>query len=303
MSICPVCRFRSNNWGDVASHIHDMTSRSDPPHVMWLNRNLSSREVSSQELAGTLEDYFSLKGGLSSWIRGKVIEKIYGERPHPFILAMQKPNRAVLLGYVIEHRHFLRNWIRVLSMIVYKTDKDDVARYELENISQEFLGNGSPPHYELLIRMGESLGLTRDEIMSYDPLPSTSSSIKVWRNIAETRSWVETMASMHSMELIADKSLRNYGSKMHYFNPSILTDQDYPDAVKKFLAEGYNADEYHAWKALELVEKYSQELGVVEDVQVSFLRSLDALSKYLMARLERAMEFDPNLIKFVEAVT
>ena len=148
-------------------------------------------------------------------------------------------------------------------------------------------------HYELLIRMGESLGMPRKEILSYSPLPSTRSAINTWRKIALERSWVEIMAAMHSLELVADRSLRKYGAKMHYFNESILTSNDFPKEVKDFLREGYEVDQSHAGEALKLVDEYSND---PEKIQVVVLRSFDAFAKYLTARLERGMEFDEKLI-------
>ncbi len=207
---------------------------------------------------------------------------------------MQNPTRGVLLGYVIEHRHFLKNWVRVLSEVIFKTDEDEVIKYELENINVEYFGyDGRPSHYELLIRMGESLGMPRKEILSYSPLPSTRSAINTWRKIALERSWVEIMAAMHSLELVADRSLRKYGAKMHYFNESILTSNDFPKEVKDFLREGYEVDQSHAGEALKLVDEYSND---PEKIQVVVLRSFDAFAKYLTARLERGMEFDEKLI-------
>jgi len=304
MPLCPICEVRYNGWVSVATHIQEFTKKNDPSHIMWLNRNLETRGISVEDLADRLETFFDLKGkGLAHWIRERIIQKFYSERPHPFILAMQKPNRAVLLGYVLEHQHFLRNWVRVLSLIIAKTDKDDVVRYELENMTVEFLGwRDKPSHYELLIRMGESLGMRRDEILSTKPLPSTLSAINTWRGIGETKSWVETMAAMHSLELVADRSLRKYGAKMHYFNTSILDLEDYPQMVKDFLREGYEADEYHAGEALELIEKYSEELSLVEQVQATVIKSFDALSKYLLARLERAILIDSSVAKFLGGV-
>lgn len=297
MPICPSCEMRSNEWFKIALHMHEMANKNDANHIMWINRNLTLDEIGVNELAIRLEDFFSLKEGLKNWIRKRFIDKFYGDNPHPFILAMQRPSRGILLGYVIEHQHFLRNWVRVLAAIIFKTDKDDVVRYEIENINVEFYGyNGRPAHYELLIRMGESLGLARDKIFSYPPLPATLSAIKTWRKIAEERSWVETMASMHSLELVADRTLRKYGARMHYFNESILTSNEFPQAVKDFLREGYEADVGHAGEALELVEKYAED---PEAVQVTVLRSFDAFAKYLTARLERGMEFDKNLVEVI----
>lgn len=267
MPVCPSCEVKYNSWKEVAKHIDEMTNlRSDPSHVMWLNRNITTERLSVDELADRLEDYFNVPDKLPLWIRKRFIEKFYGDRPHPFILAMQRPSRAVLLGYVLEHQHFLRNWVRVLSSVIFRTDDDEVVRYELENIAVEFMGlNGRPSHYELLIRMGESLGMRREEILSTPPLPATARAIMAWRRIAETKTWVETMAAMHSLELVADRTLVDYGAKLHYFDPKILESDEYPQAVKDFLREGYEADKYHVEEALRLVERHAE--GIVETLR------------------------------------
>ncbi|MCY0858822.1 MAG: iron-containing redox enzyme family protein [Sulfolobaceae archaeon] len=299
MPICPACRYRARSWRDIAIHLYDFANiKSEARHVMWLNRNLSYKSLDLEILSFRLEEFFSMPEGLASWIRKRFIERFYGDKPHPFIIAMQNPTRGVLLGYVLEHQHFLKNWVQVLSSIVFRTDKDDVINYELENIAVEYIGyKGMPSHYELLIRMGESLGLSREKILSTPPLPSTLSSIKKWKRIAETRDWIETMAAMHSLELVADRTLTKYGAKMHYFNPEILNSDKYPKEVKDFLREGYEADVGHAGEALRLVEKYGKDKA--EDIQVTVLESFDAFAKYLTARLERGLEFEPELIKVI----
>lgn len=131
------------------------------------------------------------------------------------------------------------------------------------------------------------------------PLPSTRNAINFWRRVAETRTWLETMLAMHSLELVADRSLRQYGAKVHYFNPEILSSDRYPQEVKDFLREGYEADVSHASEALKLGEKYAEELGLKEQAQIIVLRSFDAFSKYLLARLERGFEIEPELVKKV----
>ncbi len=60
------------------------------------------------------------------------------------------------------------------------------------------------------------------------------------------------------------------------------------EATKNFLREGYEADVGHSKEALELVEKYSSELGMIENVQATFLKSIDLFHTYLLARLQRA---------------
>jgi pyrroloquinoline-quinone synthase len=265
---------------------------------MWLNRNITKEKTGISDLSRLLDRYISLDGlSLQTWMKLRFVQRFYGSKPHPFVVAMQKPSRATLLGYVLEHQHFLRQWVHSCAYIIAKTDKEDVVHYELDNINTEFGGFGPsrPSHYELLIRMGESLGLDRHTIMNTPPLRETKRALEVWDAVARESHWVETMAAMHGLELIADRNLR-YEVKeatVSYFDPAILQkgNNQITDAAKDFLREGYEADVEHSENALKLVSKYSQELGLIEDVQATFLKSIDTFSGYLMARLERAEEF------------
>ncbi len=135
---------------------------------MWLNRNITKKKCDPQTLSKALTLFFDFgREGLKGWMKKRFIERFYGPKPHPFVLALQHPSKPTLLGYVVEHQHFLRQWTRSCAYIVAKTDKVDVTQYELDNINTEFGGYGPerPSHYELLLRMGESLGLPREQIL------------------------------------------------------------------------------------------------------------------------------------------
>ena len=140
--------------------------------------------------------------------------------------------------------------------------------------------------------MGESLGLSRKEIVETPPLPATVDAINYWNQIASTNHWVECMLAMHGLELIASKNLRSEGAKKHYFDPELLESDRITDQAKAFLREGYEADVHHSGEALRLVEKYSKEYDIVDDVQSTFLQSIDVFDSYLMSRLERGKDFE-----------
>jgi pyrroloquinoline-quinone synthase len=124
--------------------------RSKPKHFMWLNRNLGPKSIVPKTTVEGPRGVLPRPRGISSWIRAKFIERFYGERPHPFIVAMERPSREVLLGYEIEHQSFLKNWVKVPFSIVFCTDREEAVKYELENIAAEFLGfKGISFHYEL----------------------------------------------------------------------------------------------------------------------------------------------------------
>jgi pyrroloquinoline-quinone synthase len=293
---CAVCGqvFSRGDYGALSAHFYDLAERSDPKHVMWLNKNITKKKSDARALEDGLIEFFDTHGDLKLWIKKRFIERFYGQKPHPFVAALQRPSKATLLGYVVEHQHFLRQWTRSCAYIVAKTDKVDVTMYELDNINTEFSGFGSekPSHYELLLRMGESLGLPRERILRMSPLADTASAIKTWNDIAETDHWLETMAAMHGLELIADRNLRSEGASLSYFDPAILTNDTVTEATKNFLREGYEADVEHSEEALKLVALYSSQLDLTENVQATFLKSIHAFDDYLMARLERGREFE-----------
>lgn len=251
--------------------------------------------MAAAELLGPLQEFFALgPESLSGWIRRHFIEKFYGPVPHPFVAALQRPTKAVLLGYAVEHQHFLRQWVRSCALITARTSEPEVIRYELDNLVTEFGGSGPerPSHYELLLRMGESLGMDRSRLLALPPLPITQAALDEWNRIANQEPWVEAMAAMHALELIANRDLVKYGASTTYFDPTILIQPLVTEATQAFLREGYAADVGHSEAALGFVERFAREPGQIEAVQATYCRSADLFDDYLMARLERAGQLE-----------
>lgn len=298
MTKCPACRegFDRGDFDALAQHLLAASGSSEPAHVRWLNQTVGRRRLSAEELQGALREVFALPpGGLALWIKRRFIRRFFGERPHPFVTALQHPERAVLLGYAVEHQHFLRQWVRCCAFILARSGQSEVVLFEIDNIDTEFGGRGPerPSHYELLLRMGEGAGLSRAILLATPALATTDRTLAEWLAICEEEHWVAAMAAMHALELIAHRNLRPLGASVHYFDPAILDGTSIPEAAKAFLREGYEADIGHADAALALVERHAQAFGVVEDVQGVFLRSLDLFDDYLGARLERAEMYGP----------
>jgi pyrroloquinoline-quinone synthase len=296
---CPCCQasLEPHDFQSLGEHFYKQSLESDAAHVMWLNRNITKTKTEPKTLATLLANFFELgDGDLQSWVKLRFIEKFYGRRPHPFVEALQHPSRGTLLGYVVEHQHFLKQWVRSCSFIMARTDATDVVLYELDNINTEFggMGPGRPSHYELLLRMGESLGLERSRVLAMPPLSDTKEAIQLWDDICQRDHWVEAMVAMHGLELIANRNLRKEGARVHYFDPSILETGTVTEATKAFLREGYEADVGHSEEALDLAAKHASQLDLVEDVQATFMKSIDAFDRYLMARLERGRQFESS---------
>lgn len=297
MTKCPGClvTLEEKDLLPLARHLVDRAAESDPDHVRWLNQNLTRQKAEPEELVPRLRQLYEVgPGGIKPWIKSKFIAKFYGKTPHPFVVALQHPSRATLLGYVIEHQHFLRQWVRSCAYIVARTDQTKVVLYELDNLNTEFGGFGPErvSHYELMLRMGESLGVDRSQVLATAPLPATRRAIEAWQEMATREHWLSVVGAMHSLELIANRNLVHEGAVLRYFDPSILEGSAVTDATKNFLREGYEADVSHSDEALDLVNEFEGEPGLREAVQSTFLRSIDLFDDYLTARLERANQFE-----------
>ncbi|MCI4319730.1 MAG: iron-containing redox enzyme family protein [Thermoplasmata archaeon] len=279
----------------LALHLTSEAAKSHSEHVRWLNQNLTKLREEPPAIARRLEAFYAVgPEGLPSWIKRRFIARFFGARPHPFVLALQHPSRAVLLGYAIEHQHFLRQWVRSCGFVLARSDEPEVVRYEIDNLNTEFggVGTASPAHYELLLAMGEALGVPKATIVGTPPLRRTRDAIAEWDDIARHASWVAAMGAFHSLELIAHRDLTRVGATLHYFDPTILSGSEISDAAKAFLREGYEADVGHAEQALALVDRFAVSPELRSEVQSTFLRSVDLFDDYLMARLERAEQFE-----------
>ena len=291
---CPVCLSRMDSEGFHALSEHFVVAgiSGEGEHVMWLNRYVGRDRIPANMLSERLSVMYDTSGDLKGWIVRRLVERIYTTPPHPFIKRMQHPDRSTIYGYVLEHHHFLMQWVKSCAAIMSKTDEEDVQLYEIDNIISEFRGlsPSRPSHHELLLRMGESIGITRSVVYSTEPLQTTARCLNWWQRIASECHWLETMAAMHTLELTANPNIRKMGSDLTYFDPAILENDSYPEAVRNFLREGYEADASHSMDALDLIEKHcTPELE--KDVQSVVYRTVSLLDDYLMSRLKRSESY------------
>ena len=174
-------------------------------------------------------------------------------------------------------------------MIIGNTEYEDVQFFEIENILSEWYGipGKERSHHELLLRMGESYGASRSDIYNTESLKATRQAVSFWDKVTRNHPFYEGMTAMHSLELIANRNLKNHGATIGYFDPAILHDKSITDEAVAFLKEGYSADVSHSETALDLIDKYAETPDKRQNCMAVALRSMDEFSDYLLARLER----------------
>ncbi len=286
---CPACLQETGDSFDALStHIYEMQEETESDHIMWINRNVARQKTSFEEFSKRIAGVFETSD-LKSWVLKAFIRKFYSQTPHAFLLKMQRPDSRTLLGYAYEHHHFLKQWVRSCSSIIANTDIEEVQHYEIENIISEWHGEEGkyPSHHELLLRMGESYGASRKEIYNTEPLKPTKHAMETWHKMCRDFSFVEGMAAMHTLELIANRKIKSYGATIGYFDPEILKDGSVTSETVDFLREGYEADVSHSEVALDLISRYAKEMGLEQNVQAVVMRSMEEFDNYLNARIVR----------------
>ncbi len=293
---CPVCgeKYNKLDYQMLSRHVAQFCERNDTPHVEFVKYYLPGANWLSGEFTNDMKQVFNFeKGQLSEWILQRLIHRLFGAKPHPFIEAMQKPKRSIFQGYSIEYGYFLKQRIKSFSYVLAKTDKVEMQKLEAKLILPELLEvNGSDSQTRLLEAMAESVGIPKETLESSMPLPPTLHSVRLWNSIAEADHWLEIAASVNLLDLVYSPNLIKNGAKLPYFGQFVLENEWIPEGVKDFLSESVKYLGPLSEEFLTVVCKYAEELGMAEDVQSVFLRSLEAFDRHMLARLTRAKQFE-----------
>ena len=128
------------------------------------------------------------------------------ELDHYFRVKITKPGAQVLitqLGLFIRHRRDC--WAYVSGNCPHMSVKQKILQHEYgEVIKDNYAEHG---HLELIVRQGKALGLTPDQVLNVEPLPSTMATLYAWGWMTREKSWLEGMTSLTVTEWANDDRL------------------------------------------------------------------------------------------------
>ena len=149
---------------------------------------------------------------LGARVKEIVLNSVYLE---PSSFNRVKPGQLTREGgrvFVGQFSHFTRNFPRWLAAVAANCPLPDVRRFLASNIYEEEIGPpGQGSHYDLLLRQGQAMGLTREEIERTPPLPTTALAINALEGICRNRSWLEGLAATTGLECINHPAVRAKG--------------------------------------------------------------------------------------------
>lgn len=157
--------------------------------------------------------------------------------------------RTLLQQWGIFTRHSRRCWAYVVGNCPHTEIRKFVVT---ENLYEEEALEGHS-HFEILLRMGSALGLSREELELAKPLPSTVVALHAWEALTKNRSWYEGIAAKAVLERTNSPDCGNFSAleAERWMRQLKLSRDD----VEFWLLHD-SVDQIHGDGALRLMEKY-----------------------------------------------
>ena len=116
--------------------------------------------------------------------------------------------RTLVQQWGIFTRHSRRCWAYVVGNCSHLEIRKFVVT---ENLYEEEALEGHS-HYELLVRMGQAVGLSREEIEHAKPLPTTVVALHAWETLTKNRAWYEGLAAKGVLERTNNPQCGNFSA-------------------------------------------------------------------------------------------
>jgi pyrroloquinoline quinone (PQQ) biosynthesis protein C len=146
-------------------------------------------------------------------------------------------------------RHSRQCWAHVVGNCpVFEVRKFIVT----ENLYEEEAQEGHS-HFEILVRMGTALGLTREQIEFAEPLPTTVVALRAWEALTKNRTWYEGLAAKSILERTNNPNCGNFSHNqdLHWRRHLNLSRE-----ATEFWWMHDSVDQIHGDGSLNLLEKY-----------------------------------------------
>jgi pyrroloquinoline-quinone synthase len=228
-----------------------------------------------------------VSAALGRRIEELVVDEYFRDPPRFVATMATAPTPGVAKTFVLEWTKFSRLFPRWVGAVMSNCPEFDVLAYEVENLVSEVVRDPASRtnHYELLIRLGEALGMTREHIEAYRSCPEAERAFAYWWSMAREPDWVLGFAAVNGLEILGDRTL----PRRHGLAPNTGLEVDpwarlaLPGDALEFFRVSSEADQGHGNASVELLARYTPEgreevvLGVLSDTMRYIRAMMDGL--------------------------
>ncbi|HEY2986568.1 MAG TPA: iron-containing redox enzyme family protein [Candidatus Binatia bacterium] len=194
-----------------------------------------------------------------------------------FSVPMTKRRAAVMVtqqSLFVRHRRDC--WAYVSGNCPVLAIKQRVLEHEYDEIIRDQFSEYG--HLALIIKQGQSVGLTPEEIIDAEPLPATRATLYAWGWITKEKSWLEGLAAMTITEWCNDDRLLG----------------DLGGGQSTRMAKRWMEDMGFTWKEIPNLQAHSQADEKHSDMFVPFLAQYATGEKEALALRAAKESLDLN---------
>jgi pyrroloquinoline quinone (PQQ) biosynthesis protein C len=206
---------------------------------------------------------------------GEVVREFFLSPEMKYFYSLKiTPERAKIyilqLGlYVRQRRHY---WPQIAANCPEMEVKRRILSHEYEELVEDDYSDVG--HLDLVLRQGRELGLSQDDILEAEALPTTKAAIYGWWWLARYRPWQEALAASTIAEWTNDDRLLGDVGGGNCTQLARIWGRDLgfrPEQMPNFVAHS-QADEKHSDMFLDVLEQYvtpSEEQKVLDTAKES----------------------------------
>lgn len=157
--------------------------------------------------------------------------------------------RMLIQNWSTFTRHSRRCW----AYVVGNCPIIEIRKFIVtENLYEEEALEGHS-HFELLVKMGRAVGLSREQIETAKPLPTTVVALNAWEALTKNRTWYEGLAAKAVLERTNDRQCGNFSAleAERWMRQLKLS----PDDAEFWLLHD-SVDQIHGGGSFDMLEKY-----------------------------------------------
>lgn len=198
-------------------------------------------------------------------------------RPHPVrqLLLSGRLSKEQLQWWAKNQFHEFGNIHRFFGVRYQKCPIPELRRMLLENMVEEegedLFGGKYPSHRELWVRFAAGLGIARDDILNYEPLPGIRAALEMYVSLVQRSHWAVAIGTGLVFEGGGPKRMKEEREALEQYYPWI------PVATLDFFRAHEYHDQGHGDMVTSVIKQYCMEEKLQEEMREAVRQRADIM--------------------------
>ncbi len=198
-------------------------------------------------------------------------------KPHPIrqLLLSGHLSKAQLQGWAKNQFHEFRNIHRFFGIRYQKCPIPELRRLLLENMVEEegedLFGGKYPSHRDLWVQFAEGLGIPREDILNYEPLPGIRAALEMYVSLVQQSHWAVAIGTGLVFEGGGPKRMREERAALEKYYSWI------PSSCLDFFRAHEYHDQGHGDMVTEVIKQHCMEIRLQTEMREAVKQRADIM--------------------------